>query len=444
VQSVAQQRISQLDPIPVSNRILGTIFLIVVGASVIATRGIAVLLPVLAGITLVFALYEQTALKTFTRVAPTTTAFGVLLAYALLSTSWAVSPLESMPHVIIAVTLLASAHVISAWIGAQQEPRLRHLVFWIVVTFTAGLIWLNFDILAEQAIKRWFVNGFEFLRPQSSNKHFRIDDTGYVWLTLSDLNRNVAAVNLLLWPILMCATLLWSGRTRAIILTIILAATTLCTFASDHETSKLALVAAAVIFLLAHLSARFVKGLLIAGWATAILATVPIALYAYNGLELHKSKMIQYSGRDRIVIWADIAQRALDRPVLGVGARSTNELNEVGTTSLMQPDANKQRKIGRHPHNVYLQSWYEIGGVGALLLGVAGLVALVQISRFPQFTLPFSYAALSTFSLELALCWDIWQRWFFALLCFSAVILVLALRWVTLQEEPSARDHSSA
>jgi O-antigen ligase len=217
-----------------------------------------------------------------------------------------------------------------------------------------------------------------------------------------------------------------------------------CTFASDHETSKLALVAAAVIFLLAHLSTRLVQGLLIAGWVTAILATVPIALYAYNGLELHKSKMIQYSGRDRIVIWADIAQRALDRPVLGVGARSTNELNEVGTSSLMQPEANKQRKIGRHPHNVYLQSWYEIGGVGALLLGVAGLVALVQISRYPQFTLPFSLAALSTFSLELALCWDIWQRWFFALLCFSAVILVLALRWVTLQENPSARDQSSA
>lgn len=444
MQSLAQHQISRLSPIPPSNRVLGTAFLIVVGASIIATRGIAVLLPLLAVLTLLFALYEQATLRTFARAAPVTTVFGILLAYALLSTSWGVSPRDSIPHVLIAMALLASAHLISVWIGEQQEPRLRHLVFWIVVAFAAGLLWLTFDVLAQQAIKRWFVNGFDFLRPQTANKHYQFDKNGYVWLTSSDLNRNVAAANLLLWPVLMCATLLWSGRKRTIILAGLLAATAVCTFASEHETSKLAFVAASAIFLIALLTARVAKGILIAAWIAAILATVPIALYAYNGLDLHEAKWLQNSGRDRIVIWADIAKRSLDRPVLGVGARTTNELNDLGTASLMQPEADKMRKIGRHPHNVYLQAWYELGGVGALLLGVAGFVAFVQVLRFPAFTVPFSLAMLSSMALELALCWDIWQRWFFALLCFSAVMLVLALRWVTLQKPPGAPGGSSA
>lgn len=444
VHTIAQQQASRLNSIPLSNRVLGTAFLTVVGVAVIATRGVAVFLPLLGGFTLLFALYEQATLRNFARTAPVTTAFGVLLAYALLSTSWGVSPFDSIPHVTIAILLLASAHAISTWIGEQQEPRLRHLVFWIIVAFAAGLLWLTFDVLADQALKRWFVNGFDFLRPRSANKHYHIDQSGYVWLTLSDLNRNVAAANLLLWPILMCATLLWRGRKKTFILAALVIATTVCTFASEHETSKLALVAASVIFLLAHLSTRLAKGILIAGWAVAILGTVPLALYAYNGLELHEAKWLQYSGRDRIVIWADIAERTLERPALGVGARTTNELNDLGTTSLMQPEADRKRTIGRHPHNVYLQAWYELGGIGAILLGVAGIVALVQVSRFPTFTLPFSLAMLSTTAVELALCWDIWQRWFFSLLCFSAVMLVLALRWVTLQKPSGAPGGNSA
>jgi hypothetical protein len=432
VQSLAQREIVGFNPITQSNRILGTAFLIVVGVSVVATRGIAVLLPLLAGLTVLFAFYEQATLRIFTRAAPATAAFGILLAYALLSTSWGVSPQDSIPHVIIAITLLASAHAISVWIGEQQEPRLRHIVFWITVAFGAALIWLTFDVLAEQAIKRWFVNGFDFLRPQAENKHYRIDGNGYVWLTLSDLNRNIAAVNLLLWPVLMCASLLWSGSKKTIILAVLFATAAVCTFVSNHETSKLAFIVASLVFLLAHLSVRAAKGLLITAWVVTILGTVPIALQAYNGLQLHEANWVQASGRDRIVIWADIAERTLERPLLGVGARTTNELNDLGTASLKQPEADKERKIGRHPHNVYLQAWYELGGVGAILLGVAGLVALTQILRFPAFTAPFSLAMLTSASLELALCWDIWQRWFFALICFSAVMLVLALRWVTL------------
>jgi hypothetical protein len=443
VRSLAQREIVGFNPITQSNRIIGTAFLIVVGVTVVATRGIAVLLPLLALVTVLFALYERTALRIFTRAAPVTAAFGILLAYALLSTSWGVSPQDSIPHVSIAITLLASAHAISAWIGEQQEPRLRHIVFWTTVAFGVGLMWLTFDVLAEQAIKRWFVNGFDFLRPQVENKHYRFDQNGYVWLTLSDLNRNIAAVNLLLWPVLMCATLLWSGSKKTIIMAALFAAAGACTFVSSHETSKLAFIVASLVFLLAHLSVRAVKGLLIAGWVATIIGTIPIALYAYSGLQLHEANWVQSSGRDRIVIWADIAERALERPLLGVGARTTNELNDLGTVSLKQPEAERTRKIGRHPHNVYLQAWYELGGVGAILLGVAGLIALTQVLKFPAFTVPFSLAMLTSMSIELALCWDIWQRWFFALICFSAVMLVLALRWGTLSMSRGASARGS-
>ena len=66
------------------------------------------------------------------------------------------------------------------------------------------------------------------------------------------------------------------------------AATAVCTFVSDHETSKLAIIVASLIYLVARLSSRAAKGLLLAGWVVAILGTVPVALYAYNGLGLQK------------------------------------------------------------------------------------------------------------------------------------------------------------
>lgn len=420
--------------VPLTDRIVGTAFLIVVAVSVIATRAVAVLFPLLAVLVVLLALYERTPFKTFLRVPPATTAFGVLMAYALLSTAWAVSPLESLPHVVAASLMLLSAHGLCAWIGEQKEPRLRHLMFWIIVAFAAGLLWLTLDVVGHQSIKQWFVNTFELFRPESSDKHYRFDHTGYVWLTLSDLNRNIAAVNLLLWPVLMCAAVFWRGTKGRVILGMLFAATVVCTFASEHETSKLAIIAAAIVYLIARLSIRAAQGLLLAGWTIVILATVPIALYAYNGLGLQNSEWVQRSGRDRIVIWADIAERTFENPIIGVGARSTNALNARGTASLTQSVERKQWTIGRHPHNVYLQAWYELGAIGAILLGIAGLVAFSQLSQLAPQTWPFALATLTSTALELALCWDIWQRWFFGVVCFSAVVLVMALRWVGLQQ----------
>jgi O-antigen ligase len=442
VQRIAQFQFERLNTVPLTDRILGTAFLIVVAVSIVGTRATAVLVPLLAVLVVLLALYERTPLKTFLRVPRTTAAFGVLLAYAVLSTAWAVSPLESLPHVVAATLMLLSVHGLSVWIGEQEEPRLRHLMFWIIVAFAAGLLWLTLDVVGHQSIKQWFINAFEFLKPHSTDKHYRFDHTGYVWLTLSDLNRNIAALNLLLWPVLMCAAVFWSGTKGRVIIGVLFAATVVCTFASEHETSKLAIIAAALIYVVARLSIRVAKGLLLAGWAVVILATVPIALYAYNGLGLQNSEWVQRSGRDRIVIWADIAERTLENPILGVGARSTNALNARGTASLTESNERKQWTIGRHPHNVYLQAWYELGAIGAILLGIAGLVAFSQLSQFAPQTWPFALATLTSTALELALCWDIWQRWFFGIVCFSAVVLVMALRWVSLQQ-PAALQRAS-
>ena len=69
----------------------------------------------------------------------------------------------------------------------------------------------------------------------------------------------------------------WRGTKGKAIIGVLFVATALCTFASEHETSKLAILAAALIYLVSRLSLPAAKGMLLAGWAVAILATVPIA-----------------------------------------------------------------------------------------------------------------------------------------------------------------------
>ena len=90
------------DRISLSDRILGTGILIAVAASLIGTRAIPVLLPLLSILFLQFAVAERKPLQPYLWPTPVAAAFGLLIVYALASTSWALAPLHSIPNVLTA------------------------------------------------------------------------------------------------------------------------------------------------------------------------------------------------------------------------------------------------------------------------------------------------------------------------------------------------------
>jgi O-antigen ligase len=80
---------------------------------------------------------------------------------------------------------------------------------------------------------------------------------------------------------------------------------------------------------------------------------------------------------------------------------------------------------------VYLQTWYELGLVGATLLLIAGVLCLRAISALPNAAYPFALATFAVCAAELATSWEIWQRWFFMLYILAWFCLALGIKGST-------------
>ena len=116
-------------------------------------------------------------------------------------------------------------------------------------------------------------------------------------------------------------------------------------------------------------------------------------------------------------------------PLLGVGVASTKELDEARAPVAEKPaDFTYPLRTGRHSHNVFMQTWYELGAAGAVLLLALGLAAIRTLARLPVRNQPFAFAGFVSAVLIGSFSWGIWQTWFLAAYGIWAVMLGLALK----------------
>jgi O-antigen ligase len=333
--------------------------------------------------------------------------------------------------------MLAAAHVLLVWIDNRDEDVLLSVFgFWFAVGFALGLSLLLVELLTAQGMQTWLVSSFEIFKKHNSVFAYRHD--GSVEIVKSYSNRNVASLALLLWPALLCAVASWhANKTMVVVLGVALAAITV--FAGYHETSKVAIVVSTIIFALATFWSRATVRAIAIGWITVVLGILPLAHFGYNSLKLQNASWLQTSAQERIRIWGDIAKLTLAAPIFGIGARSTQSLKAFAEKTAAKQASTSPPRLARHPHNVYLQVWYELGAVGAVLFLVAGLVLIYQVSLLPEGIVPFGLATLTVGLVEIGSSFDIWQPWFFALLTLSPVLFCLGFRR-TRRLPPSKRD----
>jgi O-antigen ligase len=208
----------------------------------------------------------------------------------------------------------------------------------------------------------------------------------------------------------------------------LITATALAAF-SAHETTKLALLLSFLGFALAQLSAKWAWRLLYAVWIVILVGAVPLALLAHRG-GLDKAGWIQDSGRARIILWGVTAERTLENPILGIGVDSTREIDaELAKTAVKEKGAPFALRTGRHAHNVYLQTWFELGAVGAALMLVAGLVLFHRLYDVPERARPHVFAAIIAGVVMAGLSWGLWQPWLAAAYSLLALSLAVAIRY---------------
>jgi exopolysaccharide production protein ExoQ len=174
---------------------------------------------------------------------------------------------------------------------------------------------------------------------------------------------------------------------------------------------------------------------LIAVVATAYIAAAPflhMSLFSPHALhfdgprsaeEDRQSRFFSRSAYHRLLIWNFAAKRALERPVLGWGFRTSRAV--PGGKAYLD---SSEQALPLHPHNGIIQIWLELGAAGAILAAVFAIGLMRAVRRWPIGDAG-TEAACALFAAGftiICVSYGLWQSWWLASLFFGAAFLIAA------------------
>lgn len=349
------------------------------------------------------------------------------LAFALLASASALWSLK--PEASFTAGLNLTLVVVSIGTLAALLPRLpasvRVLVGgWTILGFLTGLLITLGDILSGHSLMAWLLQLFD-LTGQGGHTWVRRTHGTIVKIAPEFSNWNIAGANVLLWPVLLLMSVVQGGRWWKALTIACIVLVAGMTFSSVHETSVVALGVGGAMFIVARLSRRVAIATLILGFATATALAVPVLTHTHSTLRLHHAAWVPQTLQARFVIWNHTAENVRHAPLIGIGAHCTKYWRLSAAIPRQKTDHWQIPTVDNHAHNFFLQIWFELGALGALVFGIAGIVSLRSLARMKAVAQPF---AMATTAVGLTLCsatWNLWHLWLIA--AFGIAVTLLAL-----------------
>lgn len=364
------------------------------------------------------------------RLVAAVAAFGL---YITINALWSVAPNEAFGKVACFWFIFVVAVAASIGWPDVESDLLARVAKALVLAVFVGSVFLVIEVLWNEPIQRFIYSIAAGTR--AASKHIRVEDGWVTDIASYVLNRNIAVLNFALWPALLMLSKLLPRRPALLIGSGLAATAAIATFASQHETSMLSFLFALAALIGMWLAPVLMRRAVVIGWIVATLLVVPIALASYSA-GLHMAQVIPETGRNRIILWGFTAQQVVKAPILGVGLASTKTLDDRAEATAEWPDGfSYPLRTGRHSHNIFMQTWYELGAVGALLLLGVGLAILRVLARQPARVQPFAYASFVSAVLLGSFSWGMWQTWFMA--SFGLWALLLGGAFELVKERPS-------
>ncbi|HEX9881534.1 MAG TPA: O-antigen ligase family protein [Hyphomicrobium sp.] len=406
--------------------LLGSILTVAVVAALVSARTVPFLYAVTVAAFLAAAAARGVLGTAVPRRGPVSLHLAAFLAYAFVSASWALEPATTISMTSLAILVAAGTLVLMQLVAEETRPNLLHMGEGIWIGLLVGLCYLFIELVSGQSIKLWVYNMLS-LHPSSLPhiEYYRWSGDKLTYISPEDLTRNMAPVALFLWPVVMAAMGTLRRRSGLVVsgLTVLLAGVVI--LLAEHDTSKLAFVAGLSVFASAYVAARPTGRMVAVGWVIACLAVLPSALIVHR-LDLHNAPWLPGSARHRIIIWNHTAEQVLNAPWLGVGARSTYLLGpRLEHEPITRPDEAFTRTLSAHSHSIYLQTWFELGLVGATLLTVLGLAILQAIRSLAGSLQPYAYATFVSAAVMAASSYGMWQIWFVSMFGLTAALVGL-------------------
>jgi len=360
-------------------------------------------------------------------------AVAAFAGWGLLSATWSLAPWHSLLKPAFLVLMLTAVWLALRGISTATRPVAHYLVEGALTAITIAYILVAFEILTGQLITRSLLTAFPSLY-SNITKHVTVAADGSVLkVSIANLNRRTAILIWLLWPAIMLA-IHDPNRCRRVVAYVSLGlGAAVILFYGTHQTSQLALLGGLVAY---GIASRFNRAAVLTAvtglWTAVVMLAVPIALLVFHA-NLHQADWLFYSARHRVVIWGTAAEEVMRSPVIGIGADATRVAMRKAVSNPAQ--AKLKRDLGQfesgyanHTHNVYLQVWYELGAIGALLFLSIGLLTLRAIAKLQASAQPAAIAMFATTSLLIGFSYSMWQTWFMAALGLAITMFTIALR----------------
>ena len=349
-------------------------------------------------------------------------ASAVLGAWVVLGSLWSIAPLVSLT-LITQSALIVAGTALGLWAAARLEAHeawlLSRAVFYGLIF---GVAYLGIELFTSQALLREFFAYNRWVDPPPETSVLKSDKSNYYFGPVA-LNRNITVLVMLTWP-----TLWWLAKrtvpmTRSAWASTILigVAAATVTLTSTHSSSKVALLCSAFVLAIALLKPRAALALVTSAWIVLSLFMLPLASVVEKA-GLGNAEWVKVSGRQRIAIWGATAEATHQKFLRGIGA---------GATPYHPLSHAAQSRINSHAHNIYLQVWFELGAIGAVLLSITGLFILRAISRLSDEALPLALTQVSAFIAMSTFAYGFWQTWLNATYAMGAIFVATALRATT-------------
>lgn len=408
---------------------LGTLLMALLAAALVSARTIPFVLAAVAIGFLVRAAYGGWLAEVVHRPGRLHIALAALLGWSLVTTLWSLDASHALTKLLVAVIVVLGVTAVFTLSARESRANLLHIAEGIWLGLLLGLAYFLVELLSGQAIKIWLYNLIDFSPDDLPHSHyFRWRSGEIVHISPVDLTRNASSITLVMWGAMLAALGSLKGWGGKLLAGAIGALAVVVVALGTQETSKLAVVFGLLTFAAAFVSTTWTRRLLAAGWLFACLLVVPLALGLHK-LDLHNATFVPKSGQHRIIIWNHTAELALEAPILGIGMHSTHELGpSLNATTPAAAGESQSRTLSRHAHNVYLQTWFELGAIGALLLAAAGLATLALVRGLPAGAQPFALATFASAAVVGGASYGMWQIWYMAMYGMAFLIMGLATR----------------
>lgn len=408
---------------------LGTLLMALLAAALVSARTIPFVLAAVAIGFLLRAAHGGWLADVVHRPSRLHIALAALLGWALVTTLWSLDAAHALTKLLVAAIVVLGVTAVVTLSARESRINLLHIAEGIWIGLLLGLAYFLVELLSGQAIKIWIYNLIDFTPADLPHSHyFRWRNGDIVRISPVDLTRNASSITLVMWGAMLAAIGSlngWGGKLVSAMIALLAVAVVAL---GSQETSKLAIMIGLATFAAAFVSRVWTWRLMAAGWLFACLLAIPLALTLHK-LDLHNAAFVPKSGQHRIIIWNYTAELALDAPILGIGMHSTHELGPSLTAATpTAPGEQQSRTLSRHAHNVYLQTWFELGAIGALLLAAAGLATLALVRGLPAGAQPFALATFASAAVLGGASYGMWQIWYMSMYGMTFLIMGLATR----------------